>query len=180
MKTIGLNVCVLAIFLLGLAQIDRAQPPNELRISQKIRLDEGQFHELEIKKSGVYLDGTKKLATAFDDIWPISDTIDYWNYPDAFYKVSSTGHFFLFGTHIVQGICGMSNYAIVWVTPSGAMRVSTESPGVCMGDNPSEIRFSVRYIKGGAHPTWNLSGRLEFDAFTFAWKDLTKRRSRKK
>lgn len=146
------------------------QPPYELKIWDKVRLEDGVFHELEIKTDGVYLDGEQKVATKFDEVWPISDTVDYWDYPEAFYKQSSTGHYYLFGTHTVNGVCGMSNYAIVNIQSSGVIRASSESPNDCMGDDPSKIQFSLEYAGGNCHPTWKLSNRLEFDAFTFEWK----------
>lgn len=164
---------VIAVLLVAPGLVARAQPPYELKIWNKIRLQDGEFHELAITKSGILIDGKVKVQKAFDDVWPISDTVDYWDYPDSFYKVSSTGHYWLFGTHMYQGICGMSNYAVVYVNPAGDVRVA-ESPAACMGDDPSEIRFDLKYWKGDCHPIWNLSGQLEFDAFTFRWSDLTK------
>lgn len=152
------------------------QPPYEKKILNGIRLSDGAFHELEIRANGVYLDGVRKAETSFDEVWPLTDTVDYWNYPDVYFKNSSTGHYYLFGTHTVMGVCGMSNYAVVHIDSQGKIQISENSPDVCMGDNPSEIRFSVNYVDGECHPTWNLAGRLEFDAFTFKWKDLTKKR----
>jgi hypothetical protein len=170
---------ILASLICSFSAIAYSQP-YELKIWNKIRLQDQNFHEFSITTDGVYLDGKKQVEKAYDDVWPISDTADFWDYPDAFYKASSTGHYYLFGTHMIQGICGMSNYAMVYVDPLGTIRVSEDSPNACMGDNPSEIRFSLIYSKGDRHPTWNLSGRLEFDAFTFKWKDLTISRKRKR
>ena len=129
------RLLVLLLLISGVFCATRAQPPYALKIWNKIRLQDGQFHELAITTDGIYLDGKVKIAKTFDDIWPISDTIDYWNYPNSFYKVSSTGHYWLFGTHMVQGVCGMSNYAVVYVNPAGDLRVA-ESPGACLGDSP--------------------------------------------
>ena len=170
----------LVVLLLSLVSLTKAQAPREVKILEKIRLHDGKFHELEIKANGVYVDGTLKVAASFDEVWPLSDTTDYWDYPQDLYTVSSMGHYFLFGTHVVNGVCGTTNYAMVYVDTFGAIKLSDQSPGACMGDNPSEIRFSIHYWKGECHPIWTLSNSLEFDGYTFRWKDLTKKRTAKR
>jgi len=142
-----------------------------------IELADGEFHKLEIKDDGVYLDGRVKGKLKVSTGENISvavlimETPEYWNYPDS-------GFYYILGIEMATGMCGIPTYAAIHVDANGNVRVSNASPSACIGDFPISVEFKLNFkvgqTVGNGTPTWRLSTALEFNGQTFLWKDLQK------
>ncbi len=156
-----------------LAQID----DDEIIFTKKLQLSDKAFHDLEIKSEGVFLDKKNKgnlkevnSDIGFGSAYFISETYSYWELDDF------NGYWLLFGTSTATGMCGMPTYAMIYVDGKGNVRVSKESPTVCIGDFPIKIEFNLNFDKRcDTRPIWKISNSLEFDGCTFAWKEINQK-----
>ena len=173
------------LFVLATCFVTFAQSEvNETLLTKQLQLADKNFHKLEIKSDGVYLDGKNKgnlkrlnEESGFGSTFFFSETADYWGISE------DSGYWILVGTSMATGMCGIPTYAMIYVDGRGNVRVSKESPPACIGDFPIKIEFDLNFDKQcDRHPIWKISNSLEFDGCTFSWKDLqikTKTKTRK-
>lgn len=118
---------LLLLFVPLLATLAFAQSESKTLLSRSIRLADGEFHKFEIRSAGVFLDDRLKAKTDFDSFYPIVETSEYWELGDEFFDNGSTGIWFLFGTRLATGICGMPNYAVVHLDSKGNIKASNKA-----------------------------------------------------
>ncbi len=156
--------------------IAQTETTEGVLLTRLIQLADGEFHKLEIKSDGVYIDGTakgrlKRSSTGFNLAVLIMETPEYW-------AVEDSGFYYLLGVDTATGMCGIPAYAAIYVDANGNVRVSDVSPNACIGDFPISIEFKLNVKVGermdNATPIWKLSTALEFNGRTFLWKDLQK------
>ena len=141
---------------------------DEVLLKRAVPLSDNKFHELNIKRDGVYLDRIRKNKSdgLFKTVTFLSETAEYWEY-------DNSGYWLLLGTGIATGMCGIPYYAMIHIDSNGNIRVSKESPPACIGDFPILIEFKLGFDKQcDIRPTWKISNSLEFDGCTFNWRDL--------
>ena len=149
---------------------------EDVLLTRSIQLADGEFHKLEIKSDGVYIDGVakgrlKRSSVGFNIAVLIMETPEYW-------AVEDSGFYYLLGVDTATGMCGIPAYAAIYVDANGNVRVSDVSPSACVGDFPSSVEFKLNVKVGerldDATPIWKLSTALEFNGRTFLWRDLQK------
>jgi len=158
---------------------------GDFPLQRHIKLADGEIHRLEIGSVGVYLDGKLKASVKgrdgrFLSVHLLSETQDYWDENEDFYKNGSKGFWLLFGTSLATGMCGMPTYAVTHVDSKGNVRLSAESPSVCIGDWPSSIdfRFLTDSRCENGYPVWKLSNALQFNGCSFTWKEIRKAKTK--
>ena len=141
-----------------------------------ILLSDGEVHKLEIGTKGISIDGKLKASAKgpenkFQIVSPLAEYQEYWNDSG---ENGSNGIWFVFGTGMATGMCGMPTFAVAYVDSFGNVRLSAESPAACIGDWPSTIdfRFLADSKCENGYPVWKLSNALEFDGCSFSWKEL--------
>ncbi len=153
------------------------QTNGEVLLKRAVSLSDNKFHELKIKRDGIYLDGVRKTKSdgLFLTVTFLSETAEYWEY-------DNSGYWLLLGTDMATGMCGIPHYAMIHIDSGGNIRVSKVSPPACIGDFPILIEFKIRFDKQcHQRPVWKISNSLEFDGCTFNWKDLqTKQKTKTK
>lgn len=177
MKKVILLFClILSSTIYISAQIEA----DEVLFSKAIILSDEKIHKLEIKSDGVYLDSNikNKSNNFFTTVTFLSETDEYWKY-------ENSGTWLLVGTDTATGMCGLPTYAMIFVDSYGNVRVSKESPSVCIGDFPFSINFKLDSKVGqtidDSIPIWIISNSLEFNGKTFLWKEIkVSKRTRKK
>ena len=177
-----LSACLILLWIplsvsVVVAQIEEIS--DAVLLKRVVILPDNKFHELEIKRDGVYLDRIRKNRSdgLFKTVTFLSETAEYWEY-------DNSGYWLLLGTGMATGMCGIPYYAMIHIDSNGNIRVSKESPPACIGDYPILIEFKLGFDKQcDTRPIWKISNSLEFDGCTFSWRDLqTKQapRTRKK
>lgn len=166
MKKLFLTLWILISVSIIFAQTGEAD--SEILLKRQISLSDNKFHELEIKRDGVYLDGFRKNKSEnlFVTVTFLSETAEYW-------ELDNSGYWLLLGSDMATGMCGIPHYAMIHIDSNGNIRVSKESPPACIGDWPVLIEFKLSFDKQcDTRPVWKISNSLEFDGCTFNWKDL--------
>jgi hypothetical protein len=169
-----LIICITVLTLMSYFSVLAQTGDDEVIFTKKLQLSDKAFHNLEIKTDGVFLDGKNKgnlkeiySEIGFGSAYFISETYSYWELEDF------SGYWLLFGTSTASGMCGMPTYAMIYVEGKGNIRVSKQSPQVCIGDFPIKIEFNLSFDKQcNTRPVWKISNSLEFDGCTFAWKEI--------